>query len=196
VVEETDLTTVHQAQRLAAPELNRVWRIKNSSKRHPYRCVADDDSGGGGFTIQKCQVVLQARSVLLLAAIYCYIASTFVSVCATSPPPMYCCYLPPHHHQINPLLVCPRSNESIAYHLHPAQGPCLLAQPDSPVAQRGLFTTKNIWVTPHDDAQLYPAGTYVLQSSRDSGLGLWTQQVRGSGGECPPPLAPGSEGGL
>jgi hypothetical protein len=38
VCEETDLTTVQQAQRLAAPELNRVWRIKNNSKRHPYRC--------------------------------------------------------------------------------------------------------------------------------------------------------------
>jgi hypothetical protein len=89
-------------------------------------------------------------------------------VCCLCPPPFYptpwgCC--------------CPRSNEPIAYHLHPAHGPCLLAQPDSPVAQRGLFTTKNIWVTPHEDAQLYPAGTYVFQSSRDSGLGVWTQQV-------------------
>jgi hypothetical protein len=37
VCEETDLTSVHQAQRLAAPELNRVWRIKNPSRQHPYR---------------------------------------------------------------------------------------------------------------------------------------------------------------
>lgn len=73
------------------------------------------------------------------------------------------------------------SGHPIAYHLHPAQGPCLLAQADSPVAQRGLFTTKNLWVTPYVDDQLYPAGTYVFQSSRDSGLGQWTQQV--SGGE-------------
>jgi len=77
------------------------------------------------------------------------------------------------------LVVC--SGHPIAYHLHPAQGPCLLAQADSQVAQRGLFTTKNLWVTPHVDGQLYPAGTYVFQSSRDSGLGQWTQQV--SGGE-------------
>lgn len=74
------------------------------------------------------------------------------------------------------LLRC--SGEAIAYHLHPAQGPCLLAQPDSAVAQRGMFTTKNLLVTPHVDGQLYPAGTYVFQSSRDSGLRLWTQQVR------------------
>lgn len=70
------------------------------------------------------------------------------------------------------------SGEAIAYHLHPAQGPCLLAQADSPVAQRGMFTTKNLMVTPYAEGQLYPAGTYVMQSSRDSGLGQWTQQVR------------------
>jgi hypothetical protein len=41
-----------------------------------------------------------------------------------------------------------------------------------------MFTTKNLLVTPHVDGQLYPAGTYVFQSSRDSGLREWTQQVR------------------
>lgn len=34
---ETDLTHVHAAQRNAAPELNRVWRIKNPAKLHPHR---------------------------------------------------------------------------------------------------------------------------------------------------------------
>lgn len=113
VCDETDLTSTHQAQRLAAPELNRVWRIKNPSRVHPH------------------------------------------------------------------------SGHPIAYHLHPAQGPCLLAQADSQVAQRGLFTTKNLWVTPHVDGQLYPAGTYVFQSSRDSGLGQWTQQDRSLLGSDP-----------
>ena len=32
---ETDLTRVHAAQRLAAPELNRVWRFKNPARLHP-----------------------------------------------------------------------------------------------------------------------------------------------------------------
>lgn len=87
--------------------------------------------------------------------------------------------LPCHTHtttitSITPPLI---SGAPIAYHLHPAQGPCLLAQPNSPVAQRGLFTTKSLWVTPHVDGQLYPAGTYVMQSTRDSGLAVWTQQV-------------------
>eukprot|EP00879_Flechtneria_rotunda_P005364 GHRR01005651.1.p1 GENE.GHRR01005651.1~~GHRR01005651.1.p1 ORF type:complete len:562 (+),score=120.19 GHRR01005651.1:811-2496(+) len=104
ICEETDLTLVHAAQRLAAPELNRVWRIKNPTRRHRH------------------------------------------------------------------------SGQPVAYHLYPAQGPCLLAQPDSPVARRGLFTTKNLWVTPHKDDQQYPAGGYVFQSSTDSGLREWTKQ--------------------
>jgi hypothetical protein len=87
-----------------------------------------------------------------------------------------------HHHltvAAHCALYCACSGEAVAYHLHPAQGPCLLAQADSPVAQRGMFTTKNLIVTPYAEGQLYPAGTYVMQSSRDSGLGQWTQQVRG-----------------
>lgn len=75
-----------------------------------------------------------------------------------------------------PVSVC--SAEPIAYHLYPAQGPCLLAQPDSAVAKRAIFTTKNLFVTPYEDGQLYPAGQYVFQSQNDTGLKQWTQQVR------------------
>eukprot|EP00878_Enallax_costatus_P018606 GHUV01019596.1.p1 GENE.GHUV01019596.1~~GHUV01019596.1.p1 ORF type:complete len:681 (+),score=180.46 GHUV01019596.1:3034-5076(+) len=106
ICQETELTTVHQAQRTAAPELNRVWRIKNPGKQHPH------------------------------------------------------------------------SGQPIAYHLYPAQGPCLLAQPDSAVAKRAFFTTKNLFVTPYQDGQLYPAGQYVFQSQNDTGLKQWTQEDR------------------
>jgi Cu2+-containing amine oxidase len=37
---ETDLTHVHAAQRSAAQDLNRVWRIKNPAKLHPHRSGA------------------------------------------------------------------------------------------------------------------------------------------------------------
>ncbi|WIA36385.1 hypothetical protein OEZ86_007700 [Tetradesmus obliquus] len=103
---ETDLTRVHAAQRNAAHDLNRVWRVKNPAKLHPH------------------------------------------------------------------------SGQPVAYHIYPAPGPCLLAQPDSAVARRALFTTKNLWVTPYQEGQLYPAGKYVFQSWQDSGLRQWTQQDR------------------
>jgi Cu2+-containing amine oxidase len=75
------------------------------------------------------------------------------------------------------LLFC--SGQPVAYHIYPAPGPCLLAQPDSAVARRALFTTKNLWVTPYQEGQLYPAGKYVFQSWQDSGLAQWTKQVGG-----------------
>jgi primary-amine oxidase len=70
----------------------------------------------------------------------------------------------------------------VSFHLVPAAGPVLLAQRDSPVARRGLFTTRSLWVTPHVDGQVYPAGQYVFQSRRDTGLAEWTQEVRALGG--------------
>jgi hypothetical protein len=42
-----------------------------------------------------------------------------------------------------------------------------------------MFTTKNLFVTPYAEGQLYPAGQYVFQSSQDSGLAEWTKQVSG-----------------
>jgi hypothetical protein len=48
------------------------------------------------------------------------------------------------------------------------------------VARRALFTTKNLWVTPYQEGQLYPAGKYVFQSWQDSGLAQWTKQVGGT----------------
>lgn len=78
----------------------------------------------------------------------------------------------------NPALNHPHSGQPVAYHLYPAHGPCLLAQPDSAVARRALFTTRSLWVTPYEEGQLYPAGKYVFQSQRDSGLAQWTKHDR------------------
>lgn len=44
--------------------------------------------------------------------------------------------------------------------------PPLLSQPDSIVARRTPFATKNMWVTPFVDGQLYPAGKYVTQTRK------------------------------
>ena len=36
----------------------------------------------------------------------------------------------------------------------PQAAPVLLAKPDSVIAKRGAFATKNLWVTPHADEVL------------------------------------------
>lgn len=57
-------------------------------------------------------------------------------------------------------------------------GAPLMAQPDSLAARRGLFTQHSLFVTPYDPRQRFPAGTHVVQSTQDMGLGEWLKQVR------------------
>lgn len=52
-----------------------------------------------------------------------------------------------------------------------------MAGPTSLVARRALFATRQLWVTPHHDAQRYPSGEHVVQSTRCLGLAEWTQKV-------------------
>lgn len=54
----------------------------------------------------------------------------------------------------------------------------MLAQPESLVAKRAFFAAKQLFVTPHADGQLFPAGDHVVQSEECLGLKKWTQEVR------------------
>lgn len=65
----------------------------------------------------------------------------------------------------------------MAYKLVPYAHPPLMAHPDSLIAKRAVFATHNLWVTPHDDDQMYPAGKYVFQADRCTGLSQWTKEV-------------------
>ncbi len=55
--------------------------------------------------------------------------------------------------------------------------PVMLATPSSLLQARGGFALKNLWVTPHDDAERWPAGDYTIQSKGGEGLPAWTKQV-------------------
>lgn len=72
----------------------------------------------------------------------------------------------------------------IAYKLVPMAHPPLLAQPESLVAHKGFFATKQLWVTPHADDQMWPAGDYVFGAKDCTGLKLWTKEVRSRGGQA------------
>ena len=65
----------------------------------------------------------------------------------------------------------------VAWKLVPATSPPLYANPGSDHARRGKFATKTLWVTPHSDAELYPAGVYPLEPS-PQGIEQWTSEVR------------------
>jgi len=50
--------------------------------------------------------------------------------------------------------------------------------PDSPSGRRGRFLQHQLWVTPYDAHERYPAGEFVNQSTGDDGLPAWTAKDR------------------
>ena len=69
------------------------------------------------------------------------------------------------------------AGKPVAYKLMANAAPTMLATPHSLLQKRGGFALKNLWVTPHSDAERWPAGDYTIQSKGGEGLPLWTQQV-------------------
>lgn len=65
----------------------------------------------------------------------------------------------------------------MAYKLMPAPSPPMYALPTSSHARRGIFATRNLWVTPHSDDENYPAGFHPLQTHGADGLEQWTNMV-------------------
>ena len=59
----------------------------------------------------------------------------------------------------------------------PSASPPLYALPSSSHARRGIFATRNLWVTPHSDTENFPAGLHPLQEHGCQGLEHWTAQV-------------------
>ncbi len=62
----------------------------------------------------------------------------------------------------------------VAYKLVPGSTPTLLADPDSSVAKRAGFATRNLWVTPYDPDERRAAGDYPNQHAGGDGLPRWT----------------------
>jgi primary-amine oxidase len=50
--------------------------------------------------------------------------------------------------------------------------------PDSPSGKRGRFQQHQVWVTPYEPSERYPAGEFVNQSTGDDGLPAWTKKNR------------------
>ncbi|HLX87154.1 MAG TPA: primary-amine oxidase [Acidimicrobiales bacterium] len=65
-----------------------------------------------------------------------------------------------------------------AYKLLPGSTPTLIANPDSSVARRAGFATRNLWVTPFAPDERRGAGEYPNQHAGGDGLPAWTEQDR------------------
>ncbi|WP_443094251.1 primary-amine oxidase [Pseudarthrobacter sp. ATCC 49987] len=76
-----------------------------------------------------------------------------------------------------------RLGEPVAYKLHAEGQPTLLADPESSIARRAAFATKDLWVTRHADAERYPTGDFVNQHSGGAGLPAYVAQDRDLDGQ-------------
>ena len=69
------------------------------------------------------------------------------------------------------------AGKSVAYKLLPNQSQTLLAFPDSSVGIKAGFASHNLWVTPHQDDEKWPGGSYPVQNLHNDGITQWVKQV-------------------
>ncbi len=75
---------------------------------------------------------------------------------------------------INPNKKNPISGNPVAYKLVPESSQMILAHPESIAAKRAEFAGHHIWVTSHQDDELFAAGHYTQQSSGNAnGVRSW-----------------------
>lgn len=76
----------------------------------------------------------------------------------------------------------PFTKKPVAYKLIPfstgASMPTLLTSNASNVSKKGAFATANLWVTPKDPKERFPAGEYTPQATEQDGLPVWIKKNR------------------
>jgi primary-amine oxidase len=66
----------------------------------------------------------------------------------------------------------------VAYRLCPGETTLPFAQPGASLLKRAVFLTRNLWVTPFDPKERFPAGEYPNQNPGGDGLPRWTKADR------------------
>jgi primary-amine oxidase len=71
-----------------------------------------------------------------------------------------------------------KMGQPTAYRICPGETARPYAQPDAPILERAGFLTNNLWVTPFDPAERFPAGEYPNQNPTADGLPKWIKADR------------------
>jgi primary-amine oxidase len=66
----------------------------------------------------------------------------------------------------------------VAYRLCPGETTLPFARPGASLLERATFLTRNLWVTPFDPKERFPAGDYPNQNPGGDGLPRWTKVDR------------------
>ncbi|GIU57667.1 primary-amine oxidase [Arthrobacter sp. NicSoilC12] len=76
-----------------------------------------------------------------------------------------------------------RLGDPVGYKLHAQGQPTLLADPESSIARRAAFATKDLWVTRFAEEERYPTGDFVNQHAGGAGLPAYIAQDRDIDGQ-------------
>ncbi len=71
-----------------------------------------------------------------------------------------------------------KMGQPVAYRICPGESTLPFASADAPLLKRAGFLTHNLWVTPFDPKERFPAGEYPNQHPDPDGLPKWTQADR------------------
>lgn len=79
---------------------------------------------------------------------------------------------------LNPSSIHPYTKNPVAWKLVPSSGafPGLLAGAQSFIRKRAGFATHSVWVTKHNDNELFAAGYYTNQSKGGDGISRWVER--------------------
>ncbi|EMA05097.1 primary-amine oxidase [Haloarcula vallismortis] len=71
-----------------------------------------------------------------------------------------------------------RLDNEVGYRIEPHENVKAAQQDDSSVIRRSGFVKNHLWVTPHDENEMFPAGDYPNQAEGPAGLPVWTEADR------------------
>ncbi|KAI9499304.1 copper amine oxidase [Zychaea mexicana] len=77
---------------------------------------------------------------------------------------------------INESKLHPYTKKPVGFKLVSNNTPPMLPKPGAIVTERAKFATKTVWVTPYEEHQLFPGGSYCSQSEPGMGLPEWTKE--------------------
>ncbi|KAI8189282.1 Copper amine oxidase 1 [Colletotrichum sp. SAR 10_75] len=77
---------------------------------------------------------------------------------------------------VNEGVTNPTTGTPVGFKLLPHYSQLLLAHPNSWHGKRSEYTSHAVWVTRHQDEELFPAGRFTMQSSGGEGIASWIKQ--------------------
>jgi primary-amine oxidase len=84
---------------------------------------------------------------------------------------------------INEASINATTGTPVGYKLLPCYSQMLLAHPSSYHAKRSEFGEHAVWVTRHDDAEVFASGMHTMQSLGNEGIASWIKErdIKGGG---------------